>query len=210
VLDHAAILQLFDRAAGLEGAGFTPDGEVVVRSIEDRYLDTADSRLRRAELVARLRAGPAATRITVKSRDTVGRPIQDRLEVEGPATSSLSPETWPPSAARSLVEEATGGRPLEVIARLRQHRRTLVVRRGETRVELSLDDLEALEIGGRTGADGAVLARATELEAELLSGQRRQFEILAAVLLRLDGLRPASGSKLDWAIAALTASGRGL
>jgi inorganic triphosphatase YgiF len=181
-----------------------------MRTIEDRYLDTADARLRTSGLVARLRAGPAATRITIKSLATAGRPVQDRLEVEGPATSCLSPETWPPSAARSLVEQATGGRPLEVIARLRQHRRTLVVRRGETRVELSLDDLEALEIGGRTGADGAVLARATELEAELLSGQRRQFEILAAVLLRLDGLQPASGSKLDWAIGALAASDRAL
>lgn len=201
-----------------------PDGDVGTRTIVDAYLDTADGRLRAAGLAARIRSSAGAVAasedpgqgciLTVKSlaRSTAG-PVHDRLELEGSAGDALLPGSWPRSEARALLMATIAGAPLEVIARIRQHRRTLVLRRGGARIELSLDDLEALQPavaagGGLAGAPGSdvVLARTTELEAELLDGPARELDLLGAVLLRLDGLRPATGSKLDWAIAAARAA----
>ena len=197
-----------------------PDGEVRARTVVDTYLDTTDGRLRAAGLAARLRASviaddeaAAAGRddppaiLTVKSlAGPLAGSVHDRLELEGAAGAGLDPNAWPASEARDLVAATVAHARLEAVARIRQHRRTLVVRRGGTRIELSLDDLEALRPGPGV-PNGVVLARTTELEAELLAGDARQLDLLGAVLLRLDGLRPATGSKLDWAVAAARAAG---
>jgi inorganic triphosphatase YgiF len=202
---------IFDRTAGLDRAGFVRDGEARLRTVLDTYLDTADGRLRAAGLAARVRdeldePSDPHRRLTVKSlASPVIGAVHDRLELEGPAGPALEPDAWPPSGARTMVIETTRGAPLEVIARIRQRRRTLLIRRGGTSVELSLDDLEALGPVGRADAE-IVLARTTELEAELLDGDVRQLDALSADLLGLGGLRAATGSKLDWATAAVRAA----
>lgn len=175
------------------------------RTVVDIYLDSPARALERAGLAARIRSELGRHRLTVKSRAVPLDGLRhERLEVEGPALPTLRPATWPRSAARGLVETVLGGQELEVIARLRQHRRTLPIRHGTTVVELSLDDLEALDLG----QPELVVARTTELEAEVLAGDDAPVEALAAALLRLDGLRPASGSKLDWARAAVQPADR--
>ena len=182
------------------------------RTVVDTYLDTTDGRLRAAGLAARFRVAVIANDAAAADRDglpailtvkslarQLSGPVHDRLELEGAAVPGLDADAWPRSAARDLVVATIAGARLEAVARIRQHRRTLVVRRGRTRIELSLDDLEALR---PAPGDAVVVARTTELEAELLAGDARQLDLLGAVLLRLDGLRPAVGSKLDWAIEA--------
>jgi inorganic triphosphatase YgiF len=199
VLDCRAILALFDRHGGLEALGFTADGPVVDRCVLDEYLDTADARLQAAGHGARIRTELGRRRLTIKSapRDRHGS-VYDRLELESPVGPGLDPASWPRSPARALLEQIVAGAELAVIARIRQQRRTLIVTRGSTVIDLSLDELEALALD----ADD-VLARTTELEAELLAGPAEDVERLATGLLRLPGLRAATRSKLAWAMAAL-------
>ena len=65
--------------------------------------------------------------------------------------------------------------------------------RGPTRIELSLDALAAV-----TG--GIVVDRRHELEAELLEGDEGDLAALAEVLARVEGVGPALGSKLVFAL----------
>jgi len=162
----------------------------------DIYLDTATGRLAAAGLATRIRSEMGRHVVTVKSVTVpVVGAVHRRLEVEGPALPTLVPDTWPVSDARILVQAAIGQEPLTVIARLRQQRRTLLVRRGDTVIELSLDDLEALGLPG----DDTPLGTRTELEGELLAGDAADLARLGEALAVVPGLAPASGSKLEWA-----------
>ena len=67
-----------------------------------------------------------------------------RAELEGPATRSLIPAEWPPSAARSLVLELCGDAPLEERLTIRQLRRKRRLVSGVAIVELSLDEVDVL------------------------------------------------------------------
>jgi triphosphatase len=206
VADPAALAALFERSASV-AAGFESDPEVATRSVLDIYFDTHDGRLRAAGLVARLRSEMGRHRVTLKS---TARPVNGavyrRLEVEGAALPTLVPETWPLSDARILIQAAIAGQPLEVIARLRQRRRTIVIRRREAAIELSLDDLEALPLAGADGASrDRALATRTELEAELLSGEVDDLRDLETALAVLPALRPATQSKVEWARGAADA-----
>ena len=195
VLERTAPARLFEpghRAL----AHFEPDDDVRVRSVQDIYLDTAFGRLAAAGLAARIRSEMGRHVVAVKSVTVpVVGAAHRRLEVEGPAVPTLVPDTWPVSDARILVQAAIGGEALTVIARLRQQRRSLRLRRGETIVELSLDDMEALGPPG----DDTPRATRTELEAELLAGEVDYLAALGAALGELPGLAAAVGSKLEWA-----------
>jgi inorganic triphosphatase YgiF len=142
---------------------------------------------------ARLRFRAGRVTLTVKRTGIEAAGITTRVELEAPATRSLGPGRWPPSAARDALLQATAGEPLHVIARLRQHRLVRVVRRGGTRVELSLDALAAV-------AGGRVVARRHELEAELVDGSPEELATLADALRSIDGVGPALGSKLAFAL----------
>jgi inorganic triphosphatase YgiF len=182
----------------LEGpdARYVPTGEATLRELIDRYLDTADGRLGQAGLAARIRSELGRHTLTVKSApNPVAGPVHRRLEVEGPAEPTLVPGTWPASAARSLVLAAVGDAPLIVVACLRQRRLTRTMRQDEVAIEMSLDDLEAVD--GPRGAQ--VLGRRTELEAELVAGEPDDLAGLASWLEGRPGLAPATESKLDWA-----------
>ena len=117
------------------------------------------------------------------------------MELEAPATPDLDPQRWPPSPARSAVEQLIEGARLIEIAAVRQQRHVRNVRRGGTVVELSLDQLTAL------AADGAALATRMELEAELKAGPASALEELARALAVVHGLGPPLGSKLEFALA---------
>jgi hypothetical protein len=178
-------------------AGF--DGSGAIREIEvlDRYLDTAAGALDAALARARLRESRGRVELTLKRQGIVGDGgVTTRIELEGPATADLDPARWPESAARSeLVAVAAGERLIET-ARLRQHRLVRDLVRGGTRVELSLDHLEAL--------DGeAVVADRWELEAELKAGVPEDLAELSNALQVIPGLSLAAESKRLFALLAV-------
>ena len=197
--DTAAIRALLDHPSPERLAGFTAEGPVTVDEIVDLYLDTASGTgaLRAAGLRARLRVSRRGVVLAVKGRaDVAADGVATRMELEAPATADLDPARWPASRARTLVIETVGGAPLVEIAALRQRRHVRLVRNGETTVELSLDELTALEAGG------GVLDTRIELEAELKAGSAASLGALARALASVDGLGPPLGSKLEFALAA--------
>jgi len=153
----------------------------------------ADGRLYLSGMRARLREAPDGVTLTVKRRGTLAGAITTRAELEGPATTALEPAAWPASAARDLLVAATAGDSLVEIAALRQHRLVRNVRRGMTLVELSLDEMDALE-------QGRPVDHRVELEAELKRGPAAPLDDLAAALATIDGVGPPVGSKLDFAL----------
>ena len=76
-------------------------------------------------------------------RDGAGGAIR-REELEGPADRTAGPLDWPASDARSLVLELAGDAPLVELVTIRQLRRKRIVRDGDTRVELSLDEVDVV------------------------------------------------------------------
>ena len=180
-------------------AGFAREGRLRRRIVIDRYLDTADGALERAEARARLREARSGVVLTVKRRGVEDGPVTAREELEGPATSDVDPARWPQSSARESLLRLAGESQLVEVVRLRQLRAIRMLRRGETLVEVSLDQLEAL--------DGELaIATRWELEAELKAGSRARLAELADVLLAMPGVAPALGSKRAFALDAVGAA----
>jgi inorganic triphosphatase YgiF len=181
-------------------AGFTAAGPEHVVQLTDRYLDTDQiaGRLFLKSIRARLRRERGVTSLTVKRSGVEARGVTTRVELEGPATRSLDPARWPPSAARAALLEASASEPLQVIAQLRQRRLTRLVARGGTVVELSLDALQAVD-------RGRVVGRRHELEAELVRGDETALAELGEALLRIEGVSPPLGSKLRFALESAIA-----
>jgi inorganic triphosphatase YgiF len=183
--------------AGFEAAGPIREAEVL-----DRYLDTADGALDAVLARARLRDSRGRIEVTFKRQGVVGEGgVTERVELEGEATPDLDPSAWPDSVARQAILAVAGGQPLTETARLRQRRLVRDVVRGETRVELSLDRLEAMD------GDVAVATR-WELEAELKAGRREDMTELANALNVLPGLRVAAESKRLFAVLAVAEARR--
>lgn len=179
-------------------AGFAAAGEAHVVTVLDRYLDTdaVDGRLETSGLRARLRAVESTVTLTVKRSGAVDRSVTTRVELEGAATSALDPAAWPDSAARAALLEALGDGRLREIGRLRQRRLTRLLRRDATIVELSLDELEALD-------GDHVAGRRFELEAELVAGDANDLADLAEALRAIPGVGDPRGSKLRFALDAV-------
>ena len=159
---------------GALAAEADPAREVLM---EDRYLDTTDGVLTHAGYAVRLRALETGTLVSVKSltRVEAAGGASKREEIEGPADAVAPPADWPASDARALVMEHAGDAPLQELVTIRQRRRKRLYRSDAATVELSLDDIEVV-------ADGEVVERFTELEAELVSGDEAALAVIAAVL----------------------------
>jgi inorganic triphosphatase YgiF len=201
VHDTTAIRALLDDPDPSRLAGFVAATPIVVGELVDLYLDTSvgGGALRAAGLRARLRVSGHDVVLAVKGRATVSDDgVATRMELEAPATADLEPGRWPASPARTLILDTVGDAALVEIAALRQRRHVRVLRRGGTRVELSLDELSALEGGG------GVVATRVELEAELKAGDPAELGELGQALGRLHGIGPALGSKLEFALSART------
>ena len=166
--------------------------------LEDRYMDTAGGALTRAGFAVRLRRSGRDTIVSVKSlaRSLGAGGAVRREELEGPADRTAGPLEWPASDARSLVLELAGDAPLVELVTIRQLRRKRIVRDGETRVELSLDEVDVV-------VRSRVVDRFVELEAELVKGDEERLAVLAEVFAADAALSPDRGSKLETALAAV-------
>jgi CHAD domain-containing protein len=182
----------------------TFSGHTAPRSsqFEDHYVDTSDGALARAGFAVRLRQSGKGTILSVKS--TAGTNgsggATRREELEGPADRTTGPLDWPASDARSLVLELAGDAPLVELVTIRQLRRKRIVRDGDTRVELSLDEVDVV-------SRSEVVDRFVELEAELVKGTETRLARLAEVFLADPALTPSTRSKLEAGMAAVK-SGR--
>ncbi|HYC06426.1 MAG TPA: CHAD domain-containing protein, partial [Candidatus Binatia bacterium] len=162
---------------------------------EDRYIDTSDGALARAGFAARLRLTNGGTILTVKSTTPSDGALARREELEGPADRSADPHDWPASAARSLILEQCGDAPLVELVTVRQLRRKRRLKADDAAAELSLDEVDVV-------SQGRVVDRFVELEVELTYGNDARLTELAAFLRDDPGLTPATGSKLEAALAA--------
>ena len=177
-------------------AGFRPTGPARVDVVVDRYLDTEDAALEAAGARIRLREFGGRVTATLKRRGVVEDGVTARVELDGPATPSRDPREWPDSPARRALHDIVGAAPLIETATLRQRRQVRDVSRDGTRVELSVDMLEALD-GER------VVATRWELEAELKSGERNDLAELSNALQMLPGVSLAAQSKRLFAMLAV-------
>jgi CHAD domain-containing protein len=199
--------RLRDEAAGDrylladELAGFQPISPVRSTQMEDRYLDTADGALARAGFAARLRQTAKGTTVSVKSvgRRSGNGAVHRREELEGPADRTAGPRDWPHSDARSLILEQCGDAPLVELVTIRQLRRKRKLQSDDTIVEVSLDEVDAV-------ARSRVVERFVELEIELVNGDEDALARIEGVTASDPGLEPATGSKLESALAAIRAT----
>jgi inorganic triphosphatase YgiF len=179
----------------------------------DRYLDTDDGRLEAQLWACRLRSRPGSVRISLKGPARGVSPdwLHRRPEVEGPASDALQTGTWPPSAARDLLDALRDGMPLRELLRLRQRRteRRVAIDDGREIGTLSLDRVRMacgevdlgwlfvveLELDHAPDGGGSADENWPEDEAGLAS--------LASELARVPGLVPEPRTKLEHALARL-------
>jgi len=187
-----------------ELGGFRPISPVRSTQLEDRYLDTADGALARAGFAARLRQTAQGTTVSVKStaRRSGSMGPHRREELEGPADRTAGPRDWPASDARSLILEQCGDAPLVELVTIRQLREKRQLRSGDSIVEFSLDEVDAV-------ARSRVVQRFVEIEVELIEGDEEALAGIDAILAADPALVPSTGSKLESALQAIRAtSGR--
>jgi CHAD domain-containing protein len=204
-VEHELKYRVRDRAAAerlltaSELAGFSAVGPVRTVQMEDRYVDTTDGALARAGYAARIRHEPGTTLVSVKALRRGGHPLaalHRREELEGPADRAAPPADWPSSAARALILELAGDAPLVEIVTIRQLRRRRAFADPTGELEASLDDVDVV-------SRGDVVARFTDLEIELRSGDPEALTRVAAALEREADLEPAPASKYEAALLAL-------
>ena len=185
-----------------ELAGFRAASPVRSTQVEDRYLDTADGAMARAGFATRLRQTAKGTTVAVKSaiRRVGTSNVHRREELEGPADRTAHPRDWPASDARSLILELCGDAPLVELVTIRQLRRKRELVLDGTRVELSLDEVDAV-------ARSRVVERFVELEVELLKGSESGLAAIDELLAADAGLVPAKTSKLEAALRAVASAG---
>jgi triphosphatase len=185
-------------AADRVGPFAVTGGRARSTQLEDRYVDTADGALGRAGFAVRLRQSGGETIVSVKSlarTDGPGGSVR-REELEGPADRVAAAVDWPASDARALVLEHAGDAPLVEVVTVRQLRRKRQLKSGQTRVELSLDEVDVV-------SRGRIVDRFVELEAELKKGDEDELEALGAALDAEPMLQRALTSKLEAALAAV-------
>ena len=185
-------------AADRVGPFSVTGGRTRSTQLEDRYVDTADGALGRAGFAVRLRQSGGETIVSVKSLARTSGPggSMRREELEGPADRVAAAVDWPASDARALVLEHAGDAPLVEVVTVRQLRRKRLLKSGQSRVELSLDEVDVV-------SRGRIVDRFVELEAELKKGDEGELEALGTALDAEPTLSRALTSKLEAALAAV-------
>jgi CHAD domain-containing protein/uncharacterized protein YjbK/transposase-like protein len=135
-----------------------------VKTVVDRYLDTADKRLYQAGVACRLRKVNQQQLVTLKSLTPAEGNLHRREEIETEVTVDplqiSQPRAWPEGRVKKLVLEIVGSAPLETLFILHQTRHQFhALRQGQPVLELSLDEVSLRD---QTVVDYR------ELEAELI------------------------------------------
>ena len=166
----------------------------------DRYLDTVDGALAAARWACRLRLRGSRAILSLKGppEEGSGGWLHRRPEVEGPAGDGLDPAAWPPSDARTRLDDLRQGGALEERVLLHQHRleRTVHVD-GLPLGTLSLDEVTAMR-------GGTELGRFAVVEIELgtaTAGGEDALRGLAAELATTPGIVVEPRTKLERALA---------
>ncbi len=172
--------------------------EVSAAELHDTYLDTENGAVHAAGYAYRLRRRGQGYLATLKGLGGAEGGIHRRVEQEVELAAPLSPQDWPPSAARDLVLQLSGGEPLHALFTIEQTRLSRLVSKGGCSLaELSLDRVSVCQ-------GDAVAGEYLELEVELLpEGTERDLTDLAAALLGKWGLAPEPRSKYERALAFL-------
>ncbi len=170
----------------------------------DRYLDTADLRLASAHWACRLRSRDGGVRVSLKGPAEADAPadgLHRRPEIEGPATDSMDPSSWPASPARAHLEALCDGATLRERFRLEQQRteRSVHTRDGAEVGMLTLDVVDIADVGRRSA-----VARLHVVELELAAdGDEGALLGIAAALEGTQGLVPEPRTKLEHALELL-------
>ncbi len=181
-------------------AGFRADGQVAEVRVRDRYVDTPDGRLAAAAVAARLRHTADGVLVTVKTPLVRHGAVVRRVELESPATDSLVPTDWPPSAARDAIAENAGAADLVEIVTLDQVRTVVELQDETARVSLTLDDVTVV-------AEGRVVDRFAELEAELMTGDEAALHRLGERIEHDPAISRDAGTKLERAMRSVADAG---
>lgn len=202
VRDVEALRSWLERDWGGALDGLESGNERVVE-VEDRYIDTAYGALEQAGFGARLRredSGPYT--VTVKSishdrpagsgkGDEASKALSQRMEIEGPASERLDPDTWPSSAACELINKVRDGARLRLLFTIHQRREKRTLALDDGPVQLALDRVAVfrggrplasfsvleLEVSPGSGADLNRLARLVEGTGYVLPEPRSKEEI---------------------------------
>ena len=170
--------------------------------LEDRYLDTSDGALARGGYGARLRRQDGAITLTLKSLgrgEGPGGALFRRVELEGPATADLHPESWPDSEARRRLMALAGDAPLVPRFTLRQVRRERDLRGSDGWAILSLDAV-------RVEAAGHDIGGGSFVEVESRGGSERMLQEVGAILESSGAVTPEGRSKEALATELLNAA----
>jgi len=170
--------------------------------VEDRYIDTAYGALEHAGFGARLRRednGPYTVTVKSASHERPGgdddaaqdpKALSQRVEVEGPASERVDPETWPSSAARELINEVRDGARLRTLFTINQRREKKTLALDDGPVQVTLDRVSVFR-GGRP------LASFSVLEVEAPSGSGADLKRLADLVEATGYVLPEPRSKED-------------
>ncbi|MGZ6295326.1 MAG: CHAD domain-containing protein [Candidatus Limnocylindrales bacterium] len=170
--------------------------------LEDRYLDTSDGALARGGYGARLRRQDGAITLTLKSLgrgEGPGGALFRRVELEGPATWDVHPESWPASEARRRLMALAGDAPLVPRFTLRQVRRERDLRGSDGWAVLSLDAVRVEAAGHDIGGGNFV-------EVESRGGSERMLQEVGAILESSGAVTPEGRSKEALATELLNAA----
>jgi len=173
-----------------------------VKTVVDRYLDTANKRLYQAGWACRLRSVEGKQLITLKSltpaQDNVHRRQELEIEVDATQLPVDQPQAWPDSPAKELVVQSVGPALLQTLFTLYQTRHQFhVLKQDQPVIELSLDEVSL---------NDSTAATYRELEMELIEqGVEADLTLLVEALQAQWPLKVETQSKFERALAEVTA-----
>jgi inorganic triphosphatase YgiF len=179
-------------------------GPARTADVLDRYLDTANGALASARWACRLRERAGAIRVSLKgpAREQAADGWRhSRPEVEGPATASVDPADWPPSAARTKLRSLVGPGRLAERLHLRQRRTERSVAL-DGAAELGILSLDRVRMGAGERDLGELFIVELELH-EPSAPAEAALDAMAAALSAVPGLTPEPRTKLELALGRL-------
>jgi inorganic triphosphatase YgiF len=169
--------------------------DIGVKTIVDRYLDTASKQLLQAGYACRIRESKGKQILAVKSLVSTEGEVHRRLEIEMEVKDD-QPQTWAAGEAKDLVSDIVGQESLNTLFTLYQTRHKTHVFSRERRIfEMSLDKvsyhqptdidyigLEVELIDNGTDTDLARFTQALQNKWPLTADPKSKFERAFAIM----------------------------